>query len=372
VTLFRSLIAVRATYIGVKRTSRRDERQLDGIERAIRNALAKGDASDRAYREKVYRSAFSALERTLAGNAEVSDEMRTSRRQALKATVTRIETEYVPARAADAPQPELRPEPRIDMRGEVPAAPSAGRAEPVFGAEPAQGRTQTPTPANAGLAAERDEARVRLASRRNWSGLILPILAVALVAGGVWWVWQAGLLSLPATQQPIVDTGREVATEEPARPTTIQVADDDDWTRIFTPDDPATVTATGDTTASVASAEGEDFLLAHTGESGTPVRFSIGEGILQRVAGGRAVFRISAAADEEAGETQISVECDLAALGDCGRRRYLVGITREDFLFEVQLPSTRPGGEGRISINTDLEGQGRPVRIYSISVAPAR
>ena len=70
---------------------------MDVIEKAIRSALEKGDADDRAYRERVYRSAFAALDRALAGNASISPEVAEKRRSDLQAKVTEIETEFIPA-----------------------------------------------------------------------------------------------------------------------------------------------------------------------------------------------------------------------------------------------------------------------------------
>ncbi|MEP1516838.1 MAG: hypothetical protein ABJK32_12285, partial [Nitratireductor sp.] len=48
---------------------------LNPIEKAIRNALDKGDAGDRAFREKVYRSVHAALERTLQANPGVTPDI---------------------------------------------------------------------------------------------------------------------------------------------------------------------------------------------------------------------------------------------------------------------------------------------------------
>jgi hypothetical protein len=75
---------------------------------------------------------------------------------------------------------------------------------------------------------------------------------------------------------------------------------------------------------------------------------------------------------QEGEETQISVDCNFGELGDCGRKRYLVGITREEFLFEVELPAGNPGSGGTIAINSDVEGQGRAVDLFAIRVSTAQ
>ncbi len=70
---------------------------MDVIEKAIRGAFEKGDADSRTFRERVYRSAFAALDRALQANPGVTVETAISRRKALQAKITEIEQEYIPA-----------------------------------------------------------------------------------------------------------------------------------------------------------------------------------------------------------------------------------------------------------------------------------
>ncbi|TIS64088.1 MAG: hypothetical protein E5W43_17700, partial [Mesorhizobium sp.] len=70
---------------------------MDAIEKAIRNAFEKGNPEDRAFREKVYRSAFAALDRVLQANPNVTVEAAINRRKAVQAKITEIESEFLPA-----------------------------------------------------------------------------------------------------------------------------------------------------------------------------------------------------------------------------------------------------------------------------------
>jgi len=70
---------------------------LDAIEKAIRNAFEKGNAEDRAFRERVYRSAFAALDRVLQANPGVTVEAAIKRRKAVQEKITEIESEFLPA-----------------------------------------------------------------------------------------------------------------------------------------------------------------------------------------------------------------------------------------------------------------------------------
>ena len=75
--------------------------------------------------------------------------------------------------------------------------------------------------------------------------------------------------------------------------------------------------------------------------------FSIGEGILQQLAGKKAVFDIVAAADKGS-PTQISVLCGFAGLGDCGRKRYQIDDATSDNLFQIEFPAGAPQGAGGV------------------------
>ncbi|MGB5800472.1 MAG: hypothetical protein WBG88_10240, partial [Mesorhizobium sp.] len=85
---------------------------MDPIEKAIRNAFAKGNAEDRAFREKVYRSAFAALDRALQANPGITVETAIKRRKAMQARIAEIEAEFLPAVAPqverDAPSPSVQ------------------------------------------------------------------------------------------------------------------------------------------------------------------------------------------------------------------------------------------------------------------------
>jgi hypothetical protein len=90
--------------------------RLDVIEKAIRSAFEKGDAEDKSFRERVYRSAFAALDRALQQNPNVTVEVAIKRRKALQAQITEIESEFIaPPSAAEAePPPAAEPEPPPD------------------------------------------------------------------------------------------------------------------------------------------------------------------------------------------------------------------------------------------------------------------
>lgn len=357
---------------------------MDSIERAIRSAFAKGDPGDRAFREKVYRSAFGALDRAMAANPNVTEAIAARRRQALLAAITAIETEFVPAKAAapnpaPVPQPPApaQPEPQVQAPDQpYPISPSAPEvsvtneardqkqivAPTLDGESPLPGSRRAGKPAGKrGEDATPRRAKTRSRRRPGLVGISIGLVVVVGVAAA-WWL--AGPRTGPAAPPP--PTTENTPPRLPGDAATLE-----NWLDIFTPADPTTVAAPGDSRAEVMDDDDGQFMRIRAGASGSPILFDIGRGVLEQVAGGRAVFNIDArGADGQA--TQISVDCSLADLGDCGRKRYDAGAVREEFLFEIELPTAQPDSGGVIAINPDVEGSGKSLDIFAIRVLPGR
>ena len=215
---------------------------------------------------------------------------------------------------------------------------------------------------------DRNERRLR-ESRRSYARPLLAVTLLSAAAIGGWWVYQTGLFGPPdggaVPNPPAVVEGEEFSPGGVPPPVTGETAPRN-WVNVFSPDDPSRINAPSGTSAEVMQDESGSFLRIRS--DGSAVSFDVGQGILERIAGGRAVFDIDArAADGQ--ETQISVDCNFGALGDCGRKRYEVGYERSEYLFEVELKAGEPGGAGSISDNSDFAGEGRAVDIYEIRVS---
>lgn len=111
---------------------------LDAIERAIRSALERGNATHQAFREKVYRQAFAALERALQANPSMTVETAIRRRKALQTKITEIEAAFLPQapRQVDSTLSDLERELGIDPADMRPAPLVPPRPEPVSRVEP--------------------------------------------------------------------------------------------------------------------------------------------------------------------------------------------------------------------------------------------
>jgi hypothetical protein len=208
--------------------------------------------------------------------------------------------------------------------------------------------------------------------RRPWGVLLIVATLVAIVAIGGWWMWATGFLdgddgSVP---NPPVQLEEEEFTPGAPPPLSQDGAAERSWITVFSAAEPGGVTAAAGGSVEALEDDGQPFLRLNSGATGAAVSIPVAAAALEAVAGGVAVFDIVARA-REGEETQISVSCDFGVLGDCGRRRYVVGLHRSDFLFDVELGAGSPGPDNVISIVTDVDGTGKAIDLFEIRLAPA-
>lgn len=377
--------------------------RLDAIEKAIRNALEKGNAEDRAFREKVYRSAFAALDRALQANPGVTVEVAINRRKSIQAKITEIESEFLPAVPDVAPRGEA---PAVELADDAAPTVETGQAAPspvVDG--PVQSGSDAPhshvlpvvpdimpepvlpgapaidmsAPASAQAAAEvapdRDERRIK-GRRLPLTAIFLGVTLLAAIGIGLFFAMQTGVFKTPAQLDtappqapPTVEDDDFTPADGETGPAKPGAADQSrDWINVFSPTDPTHVSAPSDAKAEVMKDDTGSFLRIQSGASGSAISFDVGQGVLEKLAGKHAVFDIIARS-EEGKETQMSVDCNFGELGDCGRKRYAVGQQQNEYLFDVKFPDKHPGSAGTIAINSDFDKQGKAADIYEIRVS---
>lgn len=347
---------------------------MDPIEKAIRNAFEKGDPRDPAFREQVYRSAFTALERALQANPGTTVERAIAKRKELESRIRQFETEFAapPAVSVDpdgdgpvgtAPSVEIG----LDRRGE----PGGSRPEASLGdaMAPADGFGRRGEQGE--LAA--DPARVRKLRRRGWVGTATTLLVVLAALGlGGWWLLGEGLSELGGTPDgtPPRTVEDELAGEEPGAGGPLSSSTETrDWVIVFKPDDASTVGVPEGGEAKAADTEGIPFLRVRSGEGGEPVRFAVSREVLAGLRARKAVFDV-VARTEDGTETQAAVSCDFGGFGACNRKRYAVtDAARADFLFDVEFPDAAPKGGGTIALDTDVTGGGKAIDVYEIRVS---
>ena len=340
---------------------------MEVVKKAIRTALEKGDANDRAFREKVYRQAFAALERSFQARRDLPEEDMHRRREQMKSAIIDVEREYVAAESNQTQPFPTAPSPTDRPSGQTPEEAAfepdfVPRIEREERLERRGGTRPDYSPLN--------EVRTPVAGERKrrrplaFSLFILVLLAMIML--GLWWT--IGGIPTPPTASG--DDTASFGENSNAPPRLAESsAEDQDWITIFSPADPTTVEAPAGGSAEALQQGEEAYLQIGAENPGTAIGFDIGQGVLEQLAGKRAVFSLNAQAAE--GETEISISCDFGPLGGCGRTRYQVGNTSSEYLFEVELPDQQPSGGGRISITPDVSGQRRMLNVFSLRVREA-
>lgn len=341
---------------------------MDPIERAIRNALSKGDAGDAVYRQRVYASARTALERSATGPNAPAHEVANARLSSLSAAIGVIEEEFTPAvgRFAELAEPVIA----------IPETPLHSAPAIEHGPQDLDDYPVSPAQADPAIQLDRQAAQeARRPRRRAYARFFVWATILAFLGIGAWWVATSGILmsalerdtSVPNPPAKLGEDEFEPKKGEAGAPA---AAADVDWIDIFMPDNPAGASAPSGASAEVTGESDNKALRISSGTDSAAILFDVGEGVLEQMAGKKAVFDI-VARSVDGKPVQIAVTCNFGELGDCGRRRYDITRDKADYLFEVQLPSVKPGAAGSIAIIADVEGVGRQVDIHAVRVSAA-
>ncbi|MFC4626284.1 hypothetical protein ACFO1V_13910 [Daeguia caeni] len=330
---------------------------MNNMERAIRNALAKADAYSPAARRRVYEAAWAAQERALEVSTALTDEQKESRRSRLKAAIRVIEQEYTAHSTS-------RPEPELSTPVEQDPVPGNAQDTAIPSLDAADIRTNARASRRARARDDRPEKATGKQRHSAFFRLGLSVL-VLLIAGLIGYSLYNSFSDL--SRQPAPGLLTQEMSHAPLKQG--EEPDDIQWVTIFTPSNATKMSLKGRATAEIKSDGLHSYVRVQSPGKADSVSFAIGEGILDRIAGKKATFDIIARADDGS-DTQMAVECDLAGLGDCGRRRYDVGSAVSDYLFDLDLPQgKRAGRAGSITINSDFNGSGKPVNILGIRVS---
>ena len=255
----------------------------------------------------------------------------------------------------------IEPEPAADQLQDAAAEPHY-EVRPVAAAE-----EKTPEIAVA----------MRREPKRGLAFLFILATLLAFLIMGLWIAYTTGTLKIRGDETPQSDSALSVDPQDqpdiaaaPSKPAPAAAAPANDWMMIFRPDNPGDLVVDPTIKAVLTGAGPLARLRIEPAKSATgdaTVVFSIGQGILEQIAGKTAIFDIVSAADD-GNPTQISVLCDFAGLGDCGRKRYQVDAATSDNLFQIEFPAGKPVGDGEIILNPDVDGKGRALEVYAIKV----
>lgn len=341
---------------------------MESIERAIRNAFAKADAHNAATRQRIYEAAWGAHERALATNAALSTDQKEQRRDKLKTAISRIEQEFAPERERDArKEPQAGASPELDPVLEQPipeAAPTLDTGDIRSARGNGRSRRESADLGyEGGKRGRKDRKKKRHSPLYSYGIPALILIVAGMIAYSLYNSYAD--FTRGSSSNPLLTEGNIGPLKEGEEPGGRK------WINIFTPSEATRLSVQGRATAEIQREGNSSFARLQSHGDGDTITFDIGEGVLNQLAGKKATFNIVARSDD--GKlTQMSVSCNLAGLGDCGRRRYDVGDSLSDFLFDIEFPQGKnAGGAGTITINSDLSGSGKLVDIYAIRVTTA-
>lgn len=379
---------------------------MSGLETAIRNALARSERANAEVRARIYQSARNALEAGLR-KQEINDpETIATQRHRLEATIHEIEAEerakLATAPAHDVqvepvietrPEPalraerEVRPEPKLDAERRVDARQPAAAGD--FGAirpERADGfakNTKTTASTSAAATNEASDFRPeRVAKARKRRGRVfsfLLVVATLIAAFGAlaWWVETSGLLDDlqnggDGSTPPATVSGGDFTGEDPIKKALdTQSRFSSDWRNVFSPAETAKLSAgTAGRFEAVSTNDGPAVRVTSTNpERDGSVLIEVSPDVLGEMGGKTSTVALTLQS-VNGKPIQVSVECDFATMGGCGRHRFTVS-ERTDILFQVEFDrSLSPSGAGHLVLNSDMTGGDASVNLYAVRILP--
>nr|WP_276553696.1 biotin transporter BioY [Shinella kummerowiae] len=376
------------------------------METAIRNALARSERANAEVRARIYQSARNALEAGLR-KQEINDpETIATQRHRLEATIHEIEAEER-AQLAAAPAHDVRVEPVIEPRPEpVLSAEREVRPEPTLDAEPridahqpaaagdfgairperADGfakSTKATASASAAATSEASDFRPeRVAKARKRRGRVfsfLLVVATLIAAFGAlaWWVETSGLLDelrngRDGSTPPATVSGEDFSGEDPIKKALdTQSRFSSDWRAVFSPADTAKLSAgSAGRFEAVSTNDGPAVRVTSTNaERDGSVLIEVSPDVLGEMGGKTSTVALTLQS-VNGKPIQVSVECDFATMGGCGRHRFTVS-ERTDILFQVEFDrSLSPSGAGHLVLNSDMTGGDAAVNLYAVRILP--
>ncbi|MCZ4429426.1 hypothetical protein O3S81_06915 [Agrobacterium sp. SOY23] len=382
---------------------------MSGLETAIRNALEKSDRSNAEVRARIYQSSRQALEAGLRKQGIDDPQVVSQQRQRLESLIHLIENEErnrlldrveqqlrppVPESPAQddhsvdpvsqgphhdnmAVEPELRGETREVRPGAAAAAPEPLNAARRNGKPPKRGSSA----ADASLAFRPEGAVGRRKRRGLFARLFIYVTLLAFIGFGAWWVYSSGLLLSPEQRDTSVpNPPAQVQAEdfngtEPAPGLSAGRGFSDDWVEVFNAERGSSGVSAGPraNVENIATPAGKAIrVTSRSVAQDGAVSVEVPVEVMRDMAGKSSTISITLQSSSDR-QTQVSVSCNFATLGDCARHRFTATAERADMLLNATFErSLSPNAPGKIFINSDIDGSGRPINLYSVRILPGQ
>jgi hypothetical protein len=346
---------------------------LDPIEKAIRAALEKGNPEDSMFRQKIYRSAQSALIRSLSTRAGLDESAKQARLARLNQFTAIIETEFQPvvaatvktasrAESAIATSFTDAQEPRVALDwSQKPGSRDGDFSAQSYGRELTRSHQTTLN--------KEDKPSSSLFRKLVTIFVFITIFALLVMFG--WTAWNSGLFGGTASDGsgPLKLGEAESSTDAGSLQTGNGTSADEKWITVFEPKDASSVQVSDGLTAELRGTGHDAYLKIAGGKDSNKAEasFEVGRGVLETLRGKKIVFNVQAKTTDGL-STQMAVSCSLAGMGECQRVRFHIDGQLTENLIIVQLADNAPEASGTLILNPDIDKSGNPVEITGIRV----
>ncbi|CUX41506.1 hypothetical protein G3A56_09390 [Rhizobium oryzihabitans] len=378
---------------------------MSGLETAIRNALEKSDRSNAEVRARIYQSSRQALEAGLRKQGIDDPQVVAQQRQRLESLIHIIENEERnrlldrveqqlrpplpenPVQDDHSVDPASQPQHHGDMAIEPELRGETRDARPVAAENLSAGRRNGKTPKRGSSAADaslafRPEGAVGRRKRRGlFARLFIYLTLLAFIGFGAWWAYSSGLLLSPEQRDTSVPNppaqvqAEDFTGAEPAPSLSAGRGFSDDWVEIFNAERGSSGISAGAraTVENIATPAGKAIKVTSRSVSQDgAVSIEVPVEVMRDMAGKSSTISITLQSSSDR-QTQVSVACDFATLGDCSRHRFTATAERADMLLNATFErSLAPNAPGKVFINSDIDGNSRPVNLYSVRILPGQ
>ena len=176
------------------------------------------------------------------------------------------------------------------------------------------------------------------------------LAAILLVAGWVAYMLTVSYLE-PTADQPVVGQNLQV----------LETDDAAGFVTILDPAQPGALITAGNGTAEILSETSQPAIRIMSVRKADasdipakPLLLELAPGILKNIAGKKVTVEIMAKSGDS-GAATFAVSCDFGELGDCGRKRFRIGLQPEAVVFSIQISADlKEGQRAFLAISTDV------------------
>ncbi|PCH47469.1 MAG: hypothetical protein COC23_01720 [Hyphomicrobiales bacterium] len=364
---------------------------MAGFEDLIRGALIKQDSTTKEGREKVYYSARQALTRMTTKNGSLAPDVIESQHQKLELAIVEIEASY--ADQLGAPQvtsgsaPDIETPVAVDpatVRIESAPVPDVRSATPAPGMEtslaskrqePGFGTPDTklhPEPSVRLEPIQTDQPSSYsgdvLREKKPYAKMLLWTIILVGIGVAIWWAitFGPGLLR----EQFDGSVPNPATTQESG--SFVPGGDSEEWSTVFLPSSNAENIVTNGSGAAELLRDGAVQVMrlaSPDGTVGNNLLVKVPRGVMQDLRGKAVTFELTVKAVESDSQ-EFVVFCEFSQMGNCGRKRFTTSTNKEAFIFDVLVNDAElaAGEDAYLSINTDFNGKGRALDLFSVRV----